>query len=418
MFSQLFQKEHAIRRYREAPLARSRLDYLTHCAGRGYSRATLLQIAHWQLVVVRCLDLQAAGAVGLPAIEAAADRWASRKPRHGCTRNAPATRKAFVTHAIRWLRFADRLDIPPVIRHPHADKLALYADSMRRDRLLAEETVRRRCGRADEFLARHCPREDSLRTLAPADLDRAFARKTAEDGCSRVTLRAYQYDLRDFLRHAAKRGWCDAGLADAIRPAPAYRLDSLPSGPAWKDVKRLLAEMPDDGPAAVRARAVLLLLAVYGARSGEVRRLRLDDLDWNRETIRFRRSKQPRQDLFPLARAVGDAIIRYLREVRPQGTEHREVLLTLRAPTRPLSPGAVYAIASQHLRALAVPLRHYGPHALRHACAVRLLQQGFRIKEIGDCLGHRDPAATAVYAKVDLAGLREVADFDLQGVLP
>ena len=72
----------------------------------------------------------------------------------------------------------------------------------------------------------------------------------------------------------------------------------------------------------------------------------------------------------------------------------------------------VYQIVSPYLSGLDSPLRHRGPHALRHAHATRLLQ-GFAMKEIGDCLGHRDPAATAVYAKVDLAGLRQVADFGL-----
>lgn len=39
------------------------------------------------------------------------------------------------------------------------------------------------------------------------------------------------------------------------------------------------------------------------------------------------------------------------------------------------------------------------------------------MKEIGDHLGHRNPDSTCVYAKVDLAGLREVAECDLGGLL-
>jgi hypothetical protein len=39
------------------------------------------------------------------------------------------------------------------------------------------------------------------------------------------------------------------------------------------------------------------------------------------------------------------------------------------------------------------------------------------MKEIGDHLGHRKPDSTRVYAKVDLAGLRQVADFEMGGVL-
>ena len=72
---------------------------------------------------------------------------------------------------------------------------------------------------------------------------------------------------------------------------------------------------------------------------------------------------------------------------------------------------------SRRLHALGVPLPHYGPHALRHACATHLLERGLSLKEIGDHLGHRSPEATRIYAKVDLAGLRAVGDFDLEGLL-
>ena len=59
----------------------------------------------------------------------------------------------------------------------------------------------------------------------------------------------------------------------------------------------------------------------------------------------------------------------------------------------------------------------HGPHALRHACASYLLNDGLSLKEVGDHLGHRHLSATQIYAKVDLAGLRTVAAFDLGGLL-
>ena len=74
-------------------------------------------------------------------------------------------------------------------------------------------------------------------------------------------------------------------------------------------------------------------------------------------------------------------------------------------------------MVGKRLRSLHVSLPHYGPHALRHACATRLLAAGLSLKEIGDQLGHMDPDSTRIYAKVDLVGLRQVADFDLGGVL-
>ena len=72
---------------------------------------------------------------------------------------------------------------------------------------------------------------------------------------------------------------------------------------------------------------------------------------------------------------------------------------------------------SRRLHALGLPLPHYGPHALRHACATHLLAQGLSLKEIGDHLGHQSPETTRIYAKVDLAALRAVGDFNLEGLL-
>ncbi len=89
----------------------------------------------------------------------------------------------------------------------------------------------------------------------------------------------------------------------------------------------------------------------------------------------------------------------------------------MKAPIRPIGSGVLYDLVSDRLQALGVTSKHHGPHALRHACATRLLAQGLSMKQIGDHLGHRKLDTTRVYAKVDLAGLRQVADFDIGGVL-
>jgi integrase len=114
-------------------------------------------------------------------------------------------------------------------------------------------------------------------------------------------------------------------------------------------------------------------------------------------------------------RSVGDAILRYLQEVRPR-SPRRELFLSLKAPFHPVRL-SLWSIVGKRLRSLHLSLPHYGPHALRHACATRLLAAGLSLKEIGDQLGHTAPDSTRIYAKVDLVGLRQVADFDLGGVL-
>ena len=177
----------------------------------------------------------------------------------------------------------------------------------------------------------------------------------------------------------------------------------------------MLAATGGDDPTSIRDHAIILLLSVYGVRSGEVRRLRLDDIDWRQDRIRFVRSKSGRRDDAPLVAQVGDAIARYLREARPQSTS-RVVFLRVRAPFTPLSPSGLYSTVKSHFPAHERPAKGRGPHGLRHACARHLLESGLSFKEVGDHLGHRDPDTTRIYAKVNLTMLRRVAFDDLGGL--
>jgi len=108
-----------------------------------------------------------------------------------------------------------------------------------------------------------------------------------------------------------------------------YTHEGLPRGPKWDEVQQLVASTSGDTPTDIRDHAMLLLLTAYGFRSGEVRYLRLDDIDWEQETIRVFRSKQRRTQYYPLIPAVGNAILRYIREVRPR-TRYREIFFCSR----------------------------------------------------------------------------------------
>lgn len=204
-------------------------------------------------------------------------------------------------------------------------------------------------------------------------------------------------------------------MAAAIEGPRIFAQEALPSGPNWEDVRRLLASMETDRPVDIRDRPIAMLFAIYGLRSSEVARLRLEDIDWERELIRVWRAKLRRPQVYPLAASVGNAISRYLKSVRPR-CPRREVFLALNAPFRPMSKGALYEVTSVRMAALGVRSRNKGPHALRHACAAHLVSEGLSLKEIGDHLGHSSSESTRIYAKVDLPGLREVGAFDLGGL--
>ena len=233
---------------------------------------------------------------------------------------------------------------------------------------------------------------------------------------TRASLAALASSFRSFFSFAEARGWCAPGITAAIDSPRLYAREGIPEGPGWDDVQRLLASTSGDRPADIRDHAILMLLAVYGLRRGEVAGLRLDDLDWEGELIHIERPKQRRAQRYPLLPVVGEAILRYLREVRPRCGE-RTLFLTLGAPIRPLSAPSITPVAHAHLSRLGLTLSPRGAHCLRHACASHLLASGFSLKQIGDHLGHRSASSTLSYTKVDLIGLRQVAELDLGELL-
>ena len=174
----------------------------------------------------------------------------------------------------------------------------------------------------------------------------------------------------------------------------------------------MLAAVDTDKPRDIRDRAILLLLAIYGMRSGEVAALRLNQVDWAGRTLRLFRLKRRQPQIYPLVQSVAEGLARYIDTIRPQSS-CPEVFLCMQAPRRPMKAGSIYDVANRRFVALGIEAAHQGGHALRHACATRLLAAGLSLKEIGDHLGHRSTSATSIYAKVNMAALREVGAFDL-----
>lgn len=417
MFNQLFTCHRAIERHLAAPFMESRLCYLQYRAQQGASHATLRLTATQLLVINDYLSLDAQGEISLAQIETAADRWIQRPNQCHRRRDSSATRTKFIAQAKHWLSFLNRLRQEPSPTCPEAHLLAEFIHYMEHERGWSPQTIRTRRLLLTEFLHRVCGSHRSLSDLTIADIDQVIACKLSVEGCTRATVQAYASVLRAFFRYAETRSWCTPGLAAAITSPRVFQGETLPAGPSWDDVRRLLASTEGEHHTDIRDRAIILLLAVYGLRSSEVRRLRLEDLDWENERLIVCRSKpQAHTQGYPLVRTVGDAILRYLKEARPP-CPCRELFVATKAPVQPLSNSAIWQLVSQRLRVLNLPLRHCGPHSLRHACASHLLSKGLSMKEIGDHLGHRSPAATAHYAKVDLVGLRQVAEFSLGALL-
>ena len=254
-----------------------------------------------------------------------------------------------------------------------------------------------------------------LRDLSPAILS-GFVAERAAAGLAKTTVRSGCGILRVFLRYAHRQGLLAADLSKAVEWPTAYQLSGIPRSITWAEVARVLGAVERRTPCGKRDYAMLLLLVTYGLRAREVAALTLDDIDWRRDRLAIPGRKAGHSTAFPLSAVVGEALVDYLRHGRPASGD-RHVFFRAVAPVRPISRVAVSACAKRYLVKAGIQVPRPGSHTLRHTCVQRLVDDGFGFKAIGDFIGHRSPASTAIYAKVAIEPLRQVALGDGEQVL-
>lgn len=215
--------------------------------------------------------------------------------------------------------------------------------------------------------------------------------------------------LRSFLRFLFQRGRIAVDLTAVVPAVAGWRLSELPRYLEAAQVEKLLRCCDRRRRVGKRNYAILLLLARLGLRAEEVAGLSLDDIDWNAGELRIC-GKGAHLDRLPLLQDVGKALVDYLQKGRPRSPSRR-LFIRCRAPYEGFasSPTAICKIVQRSLARAQLHSRHQGAHLLRHSLATRMLRSGVSLAQVGQVLRHHRAQATEIYAKVDLAALRALA---------
>ncbi len=221
--------------------------------------------------------------------------------------------------------------------------------------------------------------------------------------------------LRSFVRFLIARGECSADTLAALSVGPRRTPKQVPRYIDRASIEQIIAACDTTTRAGIRDRAVILLLARLGLRAGDVVAMRLDDIDWNRGTLRVS-GKSAKAVRLPLPQDAGEAILAYIELVRPT-VANRHLFLCLTAPYRPFSGSAVvHFLVKQTVKASGLTGIPSGSHVFRHSLATSMLREGSTLEAIGTVLRHTKPDTTAIYAKVDLNMLSAVAQPWIGGV--
>ena len=291
----------------------------------------------------------------------------------------------------------------------------------------------------DERLTTYCRWQSSARALPPSGIKHSLREvnrwygKICGEGvtCSTEALRSILLDqdpsrsqgsinktvttLRSFVRFLIARGECPPDRLAALSVAPKRLAKQVPRYIDRASVERIIAACDTSTRTGLRDRAVTLLLARLGLRASDVVGMQLDDIDWARGTIRVS-GKSAKTARLPLPQDAGEAILAYIEHVRPTVAD-KHLFLCLQAPHRPFAgPSIVCWIVKMAVERAGLTGIPSGSHIFRHSLATSMLREGSTLEAIGTVLRHVKPDTTAIYAKVDLNRLGQVAQPWIGGI--
>ena len=316
--------------------------------------------------------------------------------------------KFSVNRFIEYLRSSDLFEpsANAPIYQPLRDE---YLQWMREHQHAAAGTIELRSHSIGQFLQWLGPQAtpQGCSELSAETVERFFLPYAQNMG--RSARRSMQAALRTFLRFCFHHGYVQQPLDRAVPTLRTYKLATVPRALTDEQALKVLQAIDRNSNVGQRDYTIIKLLYTYGVRGGQLRALRLEDIHWAHNQILFRASKHGKDSLLPLTAAVGESLLEYLKNARPQSSDPH-VFLTSRAPYHALlHSNALSAIVERHLRKAGIELWSKGAHAFRHGFATRMLQAGHSLKAIADVLGHRHLGTTFIYTKVDFNSLKQVA---------
>lgn len=216
--------------------------------------------------------------------------------------------------------------------------------------------------------------------------------------------------LRALLRFAYEEGFMAQDLSVLVPTVRSRASAHLPRALPESCIAALEGSIERHSPEGRRDAAIVCLLSTYGVRGAQIRRLRLEHLDWERARIHFGACKGGRPIEQHLTVRAGNRLADYIANGRPQSS-CREVFLEPSTATALADSQALSRIIDRRLQqaGVCVPAGvSRGTHGFRHAFATRMVGR-VPFKDLADMLGHRSPSSTLVYSKVDVQALSQAA---------
>lgn len=176
------------------------------------------------------------------------------------------------------------------------------------------------------------------------------------------------------------------------------------------EIKKLISYVSNHTAKGKRDLLIVLLAAELGIRSGDICRLKISDIHWERNTIEFIQFKTNVFNQLPLLENIKFALIDYLKNARP-ACESDLLFVGIKNNYQMIGSSQMHSVVSKYftLAGIDISKRKHGPHALRHSLASNLLMNNTPMYVIKDVLGHTNLNTTRMYLNIDFNTLLNFA---------
>lgn len=260
---------------------------------------------------------------------------------------------------------------------------------------LAEGTIRNRRYAVSWFLHELDEKQcSSLLHITP---------ETVIMACTKITHHSLWNEVRLFLKYLVDEGKLDVDYSTLV---PHYSKPYvIPSIYSIDEIKRIENSIDTDTVLGKRDYAILLLASRMGLRSGDIVKLRIEDIK-GKDGINIIQQKTGNELHLPLIKDVAGAIKDYLA-VRPQSTAE-EIFINTYAPYNPITTATIRSALSKYILLADIDTgnRRKGSHSLRASLASSMVNDDVPYETVRKVLGHSSNNAIKHYARIDIEKLR------------
>ncbi len=221
--------------------------------------------------------------------------------------------------------------------------------------------------------------------------------------CARITDHNLWGEIRVFLRYLSENGELSMDYSTLVpHYSKPYVIPSIYSVDEVQSIENAIDTSTLQGK---RDHVIILLASRMGIRSGDIVKLRFEDIR-NRNAINIIQEKTGNILHLPLIDEVLNALDNYI-SVRPHSTFH-EIFLNVYAPYKPITTATIRNALKKYIAAADIDTRtrKKGPHSLRASLASSMVNDNTSYETVRKILGHSSNNAIKHYARIDVEKLR------------